>query len=265
MRVSQGHQFCNGHRGEALAAVVVVAGLAIEARIAAAKHARALSGGDGRTLATSLGFAVASDCRGIISFGIAGGLSPGVRTGTCLVATSIVSGTTRFITDGSWSRSLLELIPGAAPGLIAGVPPPFIASPEDKRALHLRTSALAVDNESHVVASVAASRGLPVAAVRVVTDTVDRALPRCAWDAMRADGTIDFVAFMRSVARNPADIPLLMKTAFDAIAGFATLLRCRPMLGPGLGLPSLRMPARPSAELSRPAFCRLEEPYGERP
>jgi nucleoside phosphorylase len=41
-----------------------------------------------------------------------------------------------------------------------------------KRALHMSTGALAVDNESHVVASAAAARGLPMAAVRVIVDPV---------------------------------------------------------------------------------------------
>jgi adenosylhomocysteine nucleosidase len=96
-------------------------------------------------------------------------------------------------------------------------------------------------------------------------DAAHRDLPRSAFAAVRADGTIDLVALLRSVARNPSDLPLLLRTARDAMVGFAALLRCRPMLGPGLGLPGFAIPARPSAELSGPAFCRLEEPCVERP
>jgi adenosylhomocysteine nucleosidase len=248
-----------------LATVIVVAGLALEARIAAGKHVRTICGGDGRMLARSLASAIAGDCRGLISFGIAGGLSPGLRTGTCLVATSVISGNAQFTTDHRWSRNLAELIPGAVQGAIAGVSDSIVARPEAKRALHLSSGALAVDNESHVVASIAAWRGLPMAAVRVVMDAAHRELPRSAWAAIRADGTIDLVALLRSVARNPSDLPLLLRTALDAMIGFAALLRCRPMLGPGLGLPSLRMPARPSAELPGPALCCLNEQYLERP
>jgi len=43
--------------------------------------------------------------------------------------------------------------------------------------LHIGTGALAVDTESHVVASVAAARGLPMAAVRVITDSAHYSLP----------------------------------------------------------------------------------------
>jgi hypothetical protein len=65
-----------------LAAIIGVAGMAFEARIAAGKHTRAICSSDGKLLATSLACAITPDCRGLISFGIAGGLSPGdVRRG----------------------------------------------------------------------------------------------------------------------------------------------------------------------------------------
>jgi hypothetical protein len=66
-----------------LAAVIGVTGLAFEARIAAGRNTRAICSGDRRMLAASIACAVTEDCRGLISFGIAGGLSPDLRTGTC--------------------------------------------------------------------------------------------------------------------------------------------------------------------------------------
>jgi len=44
------------------------------------------------------------------------------------------------------------------------------------------TGAIAVDMESHVVAAVGAAHGLPVAAMRVVTDPAERTLPADAGD-----------------------------------------------------------------------------------
>ena len=90
-----------------MAAVTGVTGLAFEARIAAGRHTRVICGGDGRMLAASIACAIAGDCRGLISFGIAGGLSPDLRTGTCVVGSTIVSETTQFTTDRNWSRALL--------------------------------------------------------------------------------------------------------------------------------------------------------------
>lgn len=248
-----------GRRNRPLAAIIGVTGLAFEARIAAGQHVRAVCGGDSQTLRRSLASAISSDCEGLISFGVAGGLSPFVGTGACVVATSIISGMARLTTDKSWSRSLLDLVPGAVQGAIVGVSPPLVANVEAKRALYLRTGALAVDNESHVVASAAASRGLPMAAVRVVMDAADRELPQSVSAAIRPDGTIDLIALLRSAMKNPADLSLLLRTALDAMVGFTALVRCRPMLGPSMGLPTFQTPTPSSSQLSGPALCCLED------
>jgi len=61
--------------------VIAVVGLASEARIASGRQTRVVCGGDGRTLAASLACAIGGECRGLISFGIAGGLAPDLRPG----------------------------------------------------------------------------------------------------------------------------------------------------------------------------------------
>jgi len=226
-----------------LVAVIGVVGLALEARIVAGAHTRAVCIGDGRTLAASLACAVAEGCRGLMSFGIAGGLSPDLRTGTCVVGSTIISETAQLMTDSDWTRSLLQVLPGAVHGAIVGVSSRIVAHPDAKRALRARTGALAVDNESHVVASAAAARGLPVAAVRVIMDPVTRELPASALAAVRANGTIDLAAVIRSLAKEPSDLPMLLRTTLDALIGFAALFRCRQLLGPALGLPALPIPA----------------------
>src|SRR5262249_39834130 len=139
----------------------------------------------------------------------------------------------------------------------------IVAHPEAKRALHVSTGALAVDTESHVVASVAAARGLPMAAVRVIMDPAARELPAAAVAAVGANGTIDLTALMHSIVRRPGELPLLLRTALDALIGFTALARCRQLLGPGLGLPCLRAPEpelSPSMEIP---IYGLDDPYLE--
>jgi adenosylhomocysteine nucleosidase len=224
-----------------LAAVIGVTGLAFEARIAADWYTHAICSGDGSTLAGALASTIAGDCRGLMSFGVAGGLSPDLPGGTCIVGSTIVSETIQFTTDRNWSQALLRLIPDAIHGAIAGVTT-TMAHPEAKRSLHTSTGALAVDNESHVVASVSAARGLPMAAVRVIIDPANRELPAAALATVRANGTIDLAALIHAIMRQPGELPMLLRTALDALIGFAALLRCRQSLGPGLGLPSLHEP-----------------------
>jgi hopanoid-associated phosphorylase len=219
--------------------LIIVVGLAFEARIAAGPGIHVICGGNGRNLTTMLTAAIAEarmlfgDCPGIISFGVAGGLAPQLRPGTCVIGSAILSGSNRMPTNHIWSQQLLQTFSDAVSGMILGVPAP-ICDPRDKRALHLNTGAIAVDMESHVVATVGAAHGLPVAAMRVITDPADRALPASAVAAMRPNGTTNIGAMIGSALMRPREIPALFQTALDALAARATLLRGRRLLGPSL-------------------------------
>src|SRR6201987_4861929 len=82
--------------------VIIVVGLAFEARIAAGPGVHVIRSGDGRNLAAKLTTAIAetrtmvNGCPGIISFGVAGGLAPHLRPGTCVVGSAVISGSTRM-------------------------------------------------------------------------------------------------------------------------------------------------------------------------
>jgi hopanoid-associated phosphorylase len=226
--------------------VIVVVGLAFEARIAAGPGIRVIcSGGDGRNLAASLTCAIGDagaspeGCGGLISFGVAGGLAPNLEPGACVVGSAILSGSSFMATDRQWSQRLLQTIPDAVHGILVGVPTP-IGHPDAKRRLYLRTGAVAVDMESHIVAAVASAHGLPFAAIRVITDPAVRALPTSAIAAMRPDGTTNIAAMIHSVMKKPRELPALMRTALDAHAARTALMRGRRLLGPRLGLPDLR-------------------------
>lgn len=216
--------------------MIVVVGLAFEARIAAGTGLRVICSGDGRNLEASLSEAIDDECRGLISFGVAGGLAPNLEPGTCIVASAILSETDRIATDRDWSQRLLHAIPDAVYGSLLGVRAP-VAHPEAKRSLYQKTGAVAVDMESHKVARIALAHRLPVAAIRVITDPAVRALPEAALAAMRPNGTTDIAAMIRSVMKRPGELPALFRTALDARAARATLLRGRALLGPQLGLP----------------------------
>jgi adenosylhomocysteine nucleosidase len=219
--------------------LIIVVGLAFEARIAAGPGRHVICGGDGRNLTAMLTAAIAQarmhfgDCPGIVSFGVAGGLAPQLRPGTCVIASAILSGSNRMPTNQKWSQQLLQTFPDAVSGMLLGVSAP-VCDPGDKRALHVNTGAVAVDMESHVVATVGARYGLPVAAMRIITDPAERALPASAVVAMRPNGTTNIGAMIRAILIKPSEIPALFQTAVDALAARATLVRGRRLLGPGL-------------------------------
>jgi len=219
--------------------LIIVVGLAFEARIAAGPGIHVVCSGDGRNLTTALTAAISEahnlfgDCPGIISFGVAGGLAPQLRPGNCVIGSAILSGSNRMPTNKIWSQQLLQTFPDAVSGVLVGVSAP-VCDPRDKRELHLSTGAIAVDMESHVVAAVGAAHGLRVAAMRVVTDPAERALPTSAVAAMRPNGTTNIGAMIKAVLMRPREIPVLFQTALDALAARATLVRGRRLLGPSL-------------------------------
>jgi adenosylhomocysteine nucleosidase len=215
--------------------MIVVVGMAFEARIAAGLGVPIICGGDGKHLAADLTHAMAAGCGGLISFGVAGGLAPGLKPGSCVIGSSVLDGEVERPTDSRWSQRLTRMIPGSVLGAIAGVREP-LAFASEKQELHEKTGALIVDMESHIVARTAAQHGVPVAAIRVVVDPVTRTIPRSALAGTRSDGTIDPVAVVRSLMRYPRDLMGLIRMSFDARAARAALVRGSGLLGPGLGL-----------------------------
>ncbi len=219
--------------------VVAVTGLAMEARIASGPGVRTLAGGGNvRALAIALEHELARGASAVISFGIAGGLAEEIAPGTWLVPRAIVAPSARWLCDPAWTRVLADRLRGALTADVAGVDAP-IAESASKRALHRLTGATAVDTESHIAAAIAARHGLPFAAFRVVADAAKRNLPPAACEALLPDGRISGAAILRSLARSPAQLPSLARTALDARVAFRALSRGRRLLGPRLAYPDL--------------------------
>ena len=217
--------------------VVAVTGLAREARIAEGPGVRAIAGGgDLRGLADALEAELARGARGVISFGIAGGLVDDIAAGASLVARAIIARDVCWTCDIDWTGSLAQRLPEAMVADLAGTDAPVMHA-SAKRALQRATGAAAVDTESHVAAAIAARYGLPFAAFRVVADSVWRALPPVASVALARDGKVRRAAVLRSLAGNPAQIPSVLRTAADARRAFRALSRGRRLLGLGLACP----------------------------
>lgn len=224
------------------APVLAVTGLGREARIAAGAGVMALGAGGSPDRLRALLAERAPACSAVVSFGIAGGLDPALPPGAVVVATAIVTTDGRRATHTEAARCWAERLSRAGERIvaaeIAGVEVPLLGI-ADKRALRAATGAVAVDMESHVAADFAVARGLPFAALRVVCDPADRALPALAGQALRPDGGIDLAAILRHLLHEPAQLAVLPRLARDAATAFAALGRVRASLGPRLGLGGL--------------------------
>ena len=218
--------------------VIAVVGMAFEARIAAGPGVQVVCRSAERELATVVQSAVRQGYRGMISFGVAGGLTRDLRAGDWVVASTVLESQNVRATDSAWSGKLLGMIAGAVHAPIVGVDDP-VAEPAKKRELHKSTGAAAVDMESHVVARLAAAHQLAFAAVRVIVDPVDRQLPPAALLGMRPDGRADVAGVLRDLMARPSQLSPLARIAVDAFAARAAMLRVRRSLGPHFGLVDL--------------------------
>ena len=214
--------------------VLIVTGLVQEARIAAGPGMAVIcSSSDPRQLRALLATLDPSSFRGVISFGVAGGLDPALKSGDVVVATEVLAG------DGRWLAGLAlndELVARLAMGRrrvvrggLAGVEQ-VIGARAGKAALWSETGAAAVDMESHIAAAYAEESGLPFAALRVISDPASRALPAIAMTAIKPNGDIDLRKVLRGVARNPMSLRALVSTGIDFNRALRTLRGCRSFL-----------------------------------
>ncbi len=211
--------------------VLAVTGLVAEARIAAGPGVVTVAGGgDPARLALLVQGALARGVRAVISFGIAGGLEPGLAPGRVLIASGVTDGDRRSDTAPAWVARIATALPMARIVDLAGVDAAVVDA-AGRAALHRRTGAAAVDMESHVAARLAALHGLPFVALRVVADPAERTLPPAALVGLRPDGTTDVGAVLRSLGRAPRQLPGLIRTGLDARAAFAALKASRRALG----------------------------------
>ena len=220
--------------------ILIVTGLVQEARIAAGPGmAVVCSSSDPRQLRALLTVFDPTTIRGVISFGVAGGLDPSLKSGDVVVATEVMAGDARWLAGLTLNEELIASVAlgrsRVVRGGLAGVEE-VIAAQARKAALWLQTGAAAVDMESHIAAAYATEAGLPFAALRVISDPAHRALPALARNAIKPNGDIDVRMVLRGVVRNPRTLRALVSTGIDFNRALKSLRGCRGFLLGGEGL-----------------------------
>ena len=214
--------------------VLIVTGLVQEARIAAGPGMTVIcSSSDPRQLRALLTVFDPTTIRGVISFGVAGGLDPALKSGDVVVATEVLAGDARWLAGLTLNEDLIASVGlggrRIVRGRLAGAEE-VVAGRHLKAALHSETGAAAVDMESHIAADYAAKAGLPFAALRVVSDPAHRALPPLAMAAIKPNGDIDLRKIVRGVVRNPLTLRDLVSTGIDFSRALKSLRGCRGFL-----------------------------------
>ena len=170
---------------------------------------------------------VKAGAQGLVSFGLAGGLKPGLKPGSILVPPAVIEGNRTYICD----FRLMEFLGGSTGvSILAGQK--IAATAHEKALLYRRSHPAAIDLESGAVARVAAEKVLPFAVLRAVTDPAELDLPPAAMVALKDDGGVDLGKVLLAVLKQPRQIPGLIALGKDAKAARAALIARVKMLPP---------------------------------
>ncbi len=216
--------------------LLAATGLKREAKLIARPGLLAVAcGGHGAVLEAALEARIARERpRGVMSVGIAGALDPGLRVGDVVTSIHDASADTRrpsaswgplssesapYVDDGpQLALGQQRILEGAVTGVDLAV-----TTATAKAALRIATGAAAVDMESHVAARVAARHNLPFAAIRIISDTAHHDLPSAACVPLRTDGSVDLPRVLAVLARQPLQLPALLRLARDTNAALRLL------------------------------------------
>jgi hopanoid-associated phosphorylase len=214
--------------------ILVITGLAREARIVEGPEVVALYGA--RDLADRITAAIAAHpIAGVMSFGVCGALEPSLQPGDLVAGSAVTEGDEIYPCDAAWRAALvaaLNLDPGPCNVSSSAV---MVTQAAAKAALRQRDRAAVVDMESGAAARAARAHGLPLAVLRAVSDAAERDLPKAVLEGMTPDGGMNVWGVVGALARDPRQLPDLLRTAGEAERGFKALDHARRLLGPGIG------------------------------
>lgn len=199
--------------------------MAAEARIARRLGEVAIGGGTPAGAKAAAERLVARGANALLSFGLAGGLDPGLHPGSIVVPVAVLADGHRYFTD----EGLCRACGGTTVRLVLAADA-ILADAEGKRRLSVETAASAVDLESGAVARVAQRHRLPFAVLRAVCDPAQRGLPPAALAALDARGAIRLARVAGSVMARPWQIPALLRLAVEAAIARNALLRAASVL-----------------------------------
>jgi adenosylhomocysteine nucleosidase len=182
-----------------------------------------------------------SGVRGLISWGSAAGLDPGLAPGTVVLPKRVLTPSGALEATVSWVESLAGTLGSGLPlgfGDLAEAGS-VLADVPAKAGMGRSTGAVAADMESAAVARVASGSRIPWIAVRAIADPADQPLPSAVLDAIGEDGVIDPAAVIRSAATSVSGLRSLLRLRRQHMAAGRSMRRLARLAGPLLASPNL--------------------------
>ena len=228
---------------------LIVVGMASEAKIALGENVFVVTGAmREQSLRATLSKLDTTGFKAVISFGVAGGLRPQLKVGDLIIPDQVVSNGRTWNCSPALNSDIRAGVARAGVPSIGGiiVGTSELASGSDKwrASLRAQTHGEAVDMETQVAAEFAASRGLPFAAIRTLSDAVGGGgLPPAALLPLDENGDVQMGDVFGSILSDPSQIGALIKVGNDFKKATSALARVRRSLDSMFGVPPPAPPA----------------------
>lgn len=171
---------------------------------------------------------VKEGAKGLISFGLCGGLDPKLKAGDLVAPNQIICKRDMWgISPFLIGRSVVQAEFGLGSDEV-------ITSVEEKTALFQSTGSTVVDMESHRIGKVCSASNIPFFVLRAVCDPAGQSIPAAAAHAIDDQGRTRPMAVASGLFRNPGDFADLMRLKKQTEAALATLKNAAANEVPGI-------------------------------
>jgi adenosylhomocysteine nucleosidase len=153
----------------------------------------------------------------LISWGCAAALSESLRPGDLILADTLIDADgTQINIHHEWiglTNNLLSTHVSHVKAHIGSLAESrtIVAAAKDKKHLHIKTGAIALDMESAAIAKVARQNDLPFLTIRTVADPVSMDLPKAINHSLNGEGDVVLAKLLVFIALNPTELPGLIK------------------------------------------------------
>jgi len=169
---------------------------------------------------------IAQNATRLISWGCAAALSETLKPGDLILADNLIaSDNTQISIRSDWHRYTKNLLSNTLKVHTGSLAESnnIVAAAQDKKHLHTKTGAVALDMETVAIAKVARQSNLPFLAIRAIADPVAMDLPKAINHSLNNQGDIVLSQLLLYVTRHPAELPGLIKLGLHFNAAKNTL------------------------------------------
>jgi adenosylhomocysteine nucleosidase len=150
----------------------------------------------------------------LISWGCAAALDASLKPGDLTLADSLMdTDKVRLDIASDWhnhTRNILSAYGTVHIGCLTESHQ-IVSSGKDKKQLHAKTGAIALDMESVAVGKIARQHTLPFLAIRAIVDPVNMDLPKAINRSLNNQGDVDISKLLMFIAFHPTELPGLIK------------------------------------------------------